>query len=132
MDQNALVNEEINAGAEFVGVLDKRLPVKAAFWLKAAASSRWYLYIASERVDDLGTYECYGEVTEVARENPDPYLDPFRVKLIPTTDPLARDAIAFCQRFPGRSFARYRDDSFGGESVEGLYIYPIAAPTPAE
>ena len=52
MDQVPLVIEEIEAGKEFLDELEKRLPVKAAFWLKADEDSGWYLHVASDQVGD--------------------------------------------------------------------------------
>ncbi len=59
---------------------------------------------------------------------PDPYFDPFRVKLIETSDPLAQAALEIHRRYPGHKPIRYQDLMFGGTSVEELYLYPSLQP----
>src|SRR4051794_30218911 len=106
MDQNSLVIEEIDTGAEFVSLFDKKVPVKAAFWGKPAEAGQWYLYIASDQIDDRGVDQAYREVQRLAKEHPSPYLDPFQVKLIPASDPLAQAALEIHRRYPGRMSTR--------------------------
>ena len=48
MDQGPLVIEQIDAGARFLAEFEKKIPVMAAFWLKASEEGSWYLYVASE------------------------------------------------------------------------------------
>jgi hypothetical protein len=131
MDQNPLVNEQIDAGADFVSRFEKRLPVTVAFWLKTTDGGEWYLYVASEQVAAGNLDHGYSEVLTIAGEHPNPYLNPFRVKLIPATHPLAQAASEINHRFPGRVGARFGNRSFGGVSVEEAYIYPTEAAAPA-
>jgi hypothetical protein len=44
MDQHSLVieAEEIAAGAGFVSLFDKKIPVTAAFWVKPVEAGQWY------------------------------------------------------------------------------------------
>ena len=58
-----------------------------------------------------------------------PYLDPFRVKLVPTSDPLAQAAIDIHRRFPGRIASRLGGSNFGGLSVDSVFIYPAIETT---
>lgn len=124
-----MVNEEIDAGAELVRRFDDYEPVKAAFWLKASDDPHRFLYIASERVDDKNLDVAYGEVLRLADDMRSPYLNPFRVKLIDAEGPLAKAAVDINQRFLGRMATRFGGQSFGGISVDDVYIYP--APQPA-
>jgi hypothetical protein len=55
-----------------------------------------------------------------------PFLDPFEVKLIPSSDPLAQAALEILQRFPGQTAIRFGGRNFGGMSVDGVYIYPVS------
>lgn len=132
MDESSLVSEEIDAGAEFVNLFDKQVPVTAAFWAKPADAGQWYLYIASEQIDDEGIGRAYREVLRLAKQPLRSYLDPFQVKLISGKDPLAQAALEIHRAFPGKMATRIGNKTFGGMSVEGLYIYPtpVVAQTP--
>jgi hypothetical protein len=124
MDQGPLVTEEIDAGAELVREFDKYAPVKVAFWLKASDEEQRYLYIASEQMNNTNLDVAYGEVLRLANQMKSPYLDPFRVKLISAENPLANAAAEINRRFPGRLATRVGGKSFGGITVEDVYIYP--------
>ncbi|MEO6811667.1 MAG: hypothetical protein ABI353_21355 [Isosphaeraceae bacterium] len=130
MDQGPLVIEEIDAGAELVRQFDKYEPVKAAFWLKASDVPHRFLYIASERIDDKNFVVAYGEVLRLADKMRSPYLNPFRVKLVGVEDPFAKAAVDINQRFPGQMATRFGGKSFGGTSVEDIYVYPSPLPPP--
>ena len=124
-----MVIEETDAGAELVREFDKYQPVKAAFWVKASDEEQRYLYIASESIDDTNFDMAYREVLRLTGELDSPYLDPFRVKVIGATDPLARAAVEIHRRFPGSTPIRFGGRSFGGISIDDVYIY--ASPLPA-
>ena len=128
MDQGPLVNEEIDAGAELARQFDKYEPVKAVFWLKASDDPHRFLYIASERINDKNFDVAYGEVLRLVDIMRSPYLNPFRVKVIGAADPLAKAAVDINQRFPSRMANRFRGESFGGISVDDVYIYPTPLP----
>ena len=135
MDQSPLVNEETEAGAEFVEQFDKKMPVKVAFWLKPSAAGQWYLYIASDQIDEQSLDRGYREVLRLANQSPSPYLEPLRVKLIPSSDPLALAALEFHRRFPYRGPTRLGRrlelETFGGSSVDGVFLYPAPDIAPA-
>jgi hypothetical protein len=126
MDQGSLVIEETDAGAELVRQLNQYTPVKAAFWLKESEEGRWYLYIASDQIDDKNLRRAYGEVLRLANQIPSPYLDAFQVKLVPASDPLAQAALSIHRRYPGNLATRFGGTNFGGMGVEGVYIYPAS------
>jgi hypothetical protein len=126
MDQAPLVMAEIEAGAELVRRLDKSIPVQAAFWLNDSDRSYWYLYIASDQFDPEHVDRGYEGVLRLASEIADPFLDPFRVNLIPTSDPLAREALDILHRYPRPIAIRLGGGVFGGMSVDGVYIYPAS------
>jgi hypothetical protein len=129
MDQGPLVIEETDAGAELVRRLDKYFPVKAAFWVKESEEGHWYLYIASDQISDRNLDMAYGEVLRLAGQMASPYLDPFQVKLIPTSDPLAQAALDILRRYPGMMATRFGSKNFGGMGVDGVYIYPASVTT---
>ncbi len=129
MDQEPLVIEETDAGAVLVNRLDKYVPVKAAFWLKESDEGPWYLYIASDQINDRNLDTVYGEVLRLAGQMASPSIDPFRVKLIPTSDPLAQAALDIHRRYPGRLATRLGGKNFGGMGVDGVYVYPASIAT---
>lgn len=133
MDQGPLVIEAIDAGAELVRRLDKYVPVQAAFWVKDSEEGQWYLYIASDQIsdqiDDKNLDVAYGEVLRLAGQMASPYLDPFQVKLIPTSDSLAQAALDIHRRYLGRMATRFGGKNFGGMGVDGVYIYPASVTT---
>ncbi len=126
--RGSLVREETDAGAELVREFDKDRPVAAAFWVKASDEEQRYLYIASERIDDTNVGLAYREVLRLTGELDSPYLDPFRVKVISATDPLARAAMEIHRRFPGSMPTCFGGRSFGGICVDDVYIYAPSLP----
>jgi hypothetical protein len=124
MDQEPLVIEQIEAGKRLIEELDKHLPVRIAFWLKANEDSGWYLHIASDQVSDKNIDQAYGELGLVGKTIDDPNLDLFQIKLIGVNNPFARAALDLYRRSKARVPTHIRGRSFGGMSVEGVYIYP--------
>jgi len=132
VDSKALVNDEIDAGAELVERFDKFMPVKVAFWLKPAEDDSWSLYIAADRVKQDGVAPGNREIVRLCQEINSPYLDMFQVRLIATDHPLALAVFDVHQRYPGRLPIRYNGTMLGGMSIEGAYLYPapLAAANP--
>ncbi len=120
--------EEIDAWADLIREFDKYAPVSVAFWLKASDDDHWYLYIASDQITDANLGVAYGEVLRLVGQTTSSSLDPFRVKIVSTGDPLAQAALEINQRFPGRLATRYGGRYFGGITVDGVYIYPPLSP----
>ena len=124
MDQGPLVIEQIDAAAKFLAEFEKKLPVMTAFWLKTGEEASWYLYVAPDEFDHNTVDVPYREVIRLAGEMRDPNFDPFQVKIIKPSDPLAKAALDFHQRFPGRTPIRLHQRYFGGISADEVYIYP--------
>lgn len=124
MDQGSLVMEEIDAGEELVREFNMYIPIKVAFWLKASDDEHRYLYIASEQINDANLDIAYGEVLRLASKMNSIYLDPFRVKVISSHDPLAQAAEDIHKRHPGIFPTRFGGTMFGGMSVDEVYLYP--------
>ncbi len=124
MDQNPLVIEQIEAGKKFVEEFAKYLPVRAAFWLKVNEDSGWYLHIASDKITDKNIDIAYRTVGKVGKMIDDPNLDLFQVKASGVDDPFARAAVDLYKQFTARVPTHIRGRSFGGMSVEGVYVYP--------
>ena len=132
MDQNSLVSEQIEAGAEFLDEFCKYLPVQAAFWLKDSDEGGWYLYVASEQITDENFDVAYGEAGRILRQMQHPWLGMFQVKVIGADDPLAKAALDLQRRYPRRVPGRFPGTTFGGRSVAEVYLYaaPLSAPAP--
>jgi hypothetical protein len=130
MDQGPLVVEEIDAGAELARGFEKYVPVKVAFWVKASDEEQRYLYLASDGIDANNIDVAYGEVLRLVGKLQSFDLDPFRVKLVNSEDPLAKAAVEINRRFPGRMATRYGGKTFGGASVDDVYVYPSPLPVP--
>jgi hypothetical protein len=124
VDSKPLVSEQTDAGAELVRELRKYVPVEAAFWLNPSEEGGWALYIASPEIDRNNFDLAYGEAIRIAQSMKTPYLDPFQVRIIRVSDPLAQAAIVVNQRYPGGAATRFRGKTFGGVAAEEVLIYP--------
>ena len=131
MDQGPLVMPQIEAGARLVKEFDAYKPVSAAFWLKEGESRNWYLYLASDQIDDSNFVLAYGEVLRITGKTPDTWLDPFQVKVVGSDARVAKDVIAIQQKFPSKMARRLQGHPLGGRSVEDAYVYPLPVPVSA-
>ncbi len=128
MDQDPLVKEQIDAGANFLGDFDKKIHVLAAFWLKAREEDRWYLYVTSDQFEKGALKASYLEVLRIVGAMRDPNFGPLQVKLIEPDEPLAKAALQFLQLYTIRTPTRLRDRNIGGISFEEMYLYPTPIP----
>ena len=115
-------------------------PVSAAFWAKPTEEGKWFLYLASPVVDEVGSTASYRIVHRVIRGAPDLWIDPFEVKVIGAHSSLAIEAIeATKPKAPTSAFAvqngkpypgmtRFGGSTLGGVSVDGAFIYPPPQP----
>jgi hypothetical protein len=123
-----LVKDNIDAGTDFLRDLNDDIAVSVACWVRPAESDILYLYIASDEISDSNIRESYREVTRRFQGGRTPWLDQFQIKLINSSDPIARDAMAYRDRFPTTVGMRYPGTSIGGLGIDEAYIYP---PMPA-
>ena len=131
MDQGPLVTELIDAGARFLREFAKYTPVQAAFWLKDSEDSQWFLYVAGDQIDDSNFGVAYGEVIRIAGKMPDPWLDPFQIKVLGTNEPLVKAVLQIQAKYPSGIPIRYHGGQIAGLSVEEVYIYPLPINVPA-
>lgn len=124
MDSEPLVSETIEAGESLVRRFNDYMPVKVAFWLKPSEKDSYYLYIASNEIDDTNFELAYAEVSRLTRDLESPFFNPFKVNVISGKDPLANAADEINVKFPDRIPVRYGGRMFGGMSIDGVYIYP--------
>ena len=128
MDQGALVREKIDAGAKFLSRFRKYAPIRAAFWLKPSDDDRrWNLYIWSEEFTAQNFRLAYGEVLRHAKTLGDPNFDPFEVRILRGENALAQAAIDVYKRYSTKIPTYFNGRSFGGVSVDGVYVYPPSA-----
>lgn len=130
MATDTLVEEWKEAGRLFRDDFRKQYPVKACFWLKRSDDDRWYLYVASDEIDESNKRKAYAEVRRSAKRIKGAYLDRFRINLVRTDDPLVQDVLDIQSRYPGPMGTYYDDSRLGGQNIDGLYIYPAAASVP--
>lgn len=125
MDQDSLVIEQIEVGAEVARRFDSFMPVKVAFWFKIVDGYDWKLCIASDRIDEKTLDAGYVEVLKLIREQNTPYIDLFRIRLVGSSDPLATALLKERERY-SRSQVGIRIEGgwFGDRAIEGAYIYP--------
>ena len=126
MDQATLVGPQIDDVTKLVDQLRRDgFDVKAAFWLYTSEADQWYLYIASDEVDQQGLFEAYKAVGRAMRQLPDLRIDPFQVKLVAPDDPVAKAVIDFLAKRQTRVPARIRGTRLGEILIEDAYLYNI-------
>ena len=116
--------DEIEAGKEFLQQLHAYQPVKAACWLRSEDGGGRYLYVALDGLRDDNTDAAYTEVRRIGLAMKDHDFDRFRVRLIRTTDPIAKAVMDIYRRFPGRNPTHFSGPSLGNIPVAEVYIYP--------
>ncbi len=124
MDHEILVNEQIEVGRKVIAEFEKLLPVKIAFWLKETDRAFWYLHLASDSINPYTLRDAYDKLCMIVSLIRDPNLDPFRINLIGSDDPLAIAAMNAYLRLESPIPIYIQNDIFGGVGVEGVYIYP--------
>ncbi len=127
MAQELLVDQHIEAGQRFISEIQTSLPVSVAFWVLPATSEEWRLYVAIDGLAGTGLRAAVGEVHRLLFDKRTQWLDPLRVYLIDSTEPMARAAIAARDRFPGHEPVRYHG-SWMGMEISGAVIYPRQQP----
>lgn len=124
MGQESLVNEQLDAGEEFLRDFADYVSIAAAFWINPADSEDWFLYIASTEINDENIRAAYGEVLRRIGSNRNQWIDAFQIKLLNASDPLAAEVAEIRNRYPLRIPTRYNGSSIAGLAIDGAYIYP--------
>lgn len=127
MGEELLVTERIDASAEFVRDFNDYVTVSVAFWIVPAESDDVFLYVASDDIDDGNLDVAYGQALRKLSGKRSQWLDPFQIKLLNSSDPIAQDAIRIRDRYPAPLVTRYGGSSLGGTSIDGACIYPPTA-----
>jgi hypothetical protein len=127
MDQGPLVEMQLEDGQRLLDQLAAEgVAVTAAFWAKESEYGEWYLYLVTPLVgEDGATLPAYrrvnGVTDELRREGLG--IDPFEVKVIGPSDPIAKAVVATRDRSPGKRPTRFRGSRLGELDVEEAYIY---------
>ncbi|QJW95732.1 hypothetical protein [Frigoriglobus tundricola] len=134
MDPTTLVSRE---RADHAGEFLKRLPAeglitRGAIWAQLDSDGRPYLYIVTPSVESEGPIEANLRLGRALREFQkgvsDPFrrLDPFEIKLIAPSDPLAGWVQKWYERRPDDRPTIHYGSSFNGAPSDGAYLYPAA------
>ena len=128
MDQGTLVERQIDDGAKSVEKLrSSGFDVTAAWWMKASDEGLWFLYIASKEVDEKGIIPAYQSLESLIGSLGSLWVDRFRVRLVSPQNPVARDVLGILNRYPGQTPTLDGWRRLGDVTVDGSYIYPLAA-----
>jgi hypothetical protein len=123
MDQATLVDHQIDDVTKLVDRLRRdNFDVKAAFWLYTSEADQWFLYIASDAVDQKGITEAYKAFYRAMRQSPELRIDRFQVKLVAPDDPVAKAVIDFLSKQHVRLPMRIRTTNLGNIYVEDAYL----------
>jgi hypothetical protein len=135
MDQVALVTEQIQDGRRLVErLVQEGFCVTAACWLKTHDDGQWFLYIASPLVDE-DPIKAYRRVHTLVRQMPHPFwVEPFDVKLVSPSSPVAKAALDVARRYPAKNGIHHYAHSRPEQSdigTEEAYIYPAPVAHPS-
>jgi hypothetical protein len=124
MGQGTLVEMRIDGGKALVEALQNAgFDVTVSGWTRPSEESDWFLYIASRDVDDNGIASAYQKIYTTIQANPEFDIDPFEVKLISPSNPIARDLLAIQSTGVARIATRSRRPKLGHMGVEETYVY---------
>ncbi|MBI1903160.1 MAG: hypothetical protein HYS13_18830 [Planctomycetia bacterium] len=130
MDQGTLVTEQIEAGARLADEFGKFMPLQAAFWLKPSDDGQWFLYLASDQMNDTNVRRAYGEVVRILGPGRRMWLDTFQVKVMAIDNPVAKSVLEIQHKYAAVLPTRLHGGRFGDLTFDEAYIYalPISAP----
>jgi hypothetical protein len=124
MDQAALVDRQLDDVPRLIDELRRdQFDVKTAFWLYRSEADQWYLYLASDIVDQKGPLEAYKALRRSRSRLTDLRIGPFDVKLVGPDDPIAKAVMDFQSISPAPRPTRVRGANLGNVYIEDAYIY---------
>ena len=142
MDQDTLVTEQKESAERLIEELHAvGFEVSVAFWAKPTDDGKWFLYLASQFVNEKGLKAAYLRVHEILRSVPDLFrIEPLDVKLVRLDDSLTKEALAATKpRVPDSKFAVqnpkrpsiwtwFGKSTLAGMSIDGAWIYQSSRP----
>ena len=127
MDKPTLVEDDLDAGRELLGVLDKaRLKVKAAFWLYLPEPDEWRLFLALPVVARKGPKEAYEKIQTYLEQLQTRELSVKNVSLVAPNDNLVRLLGSAMKTGPGTFGIRFTGNVINNVLIEDAYIYRVA------
>jgi hypothetical protein len=126
MDTDALVRDNVDAGAALAIGVDAVVPVRSWFWIKEYDVGEWYFYLVSEQ-----TAAAKAEARNILNAHRNAWLDPMQVRAITPDNPLAQAVIEIQTKYPQILPKRFRTTMLGKMYVGDSYIYPPAQPVTA-
>ena len=125
MDTELLVDNRIDDGRSLLAKLvGDGFDVTVAFWVKTSDEGLWFLYIGSTAAEAKLLGDAYQRVYACLSQLVSPSIELSDIKLIHSTSPIARDAVAVRDRLPARVPTKYLGKRLGNLSIEEAYIYP--------
>jgi hypothetical protein len=116
--------DRIENGRKLItGLVRDGLDVAVAFWVGMGERGPWHLYIASRHIVPGRLGDIPQRIYEQLKRIANPAVEFSQVRLIPATDPAARDAIEHRDRQLGSSRPVEVFGHLGDLAVEWAYIY---------
>src|SRR5207245_10719853 len=101
MDTEVLVETRIEDGRKLIAeLLRNAFDVTVALWVRTSEDGLWFLYIGSNSVHPEKLGDSYKTVYEYLRRIPDSSISLSEIKLVHSTNPIVRDAVAIRDRYP--------------------------------
>jgi len=130
MDQSALVGQQIDAGQQLIEQLvAEGQPIQSAFWARTSDDENWYLYIATELVDRIGSLETYRVVRAALQKLKPSWVSLSEVKVISPEDPTSQEVVSIVKRGNSPLPTRVGSRTLGRIAVDQAYLYPDAMAT---
>lgn len=122
MDTATLVSDQIDDGARLIKLLHATgFEVTAAFWVYVTYEEEWYLYIASDVVDAVGSNVAYSKVLGNFEPGRFPSLSRSDIRLIGSQDPMVQTALQYRhEKVP----LKYGGRTLGKMIIDEAYLYP--------
>jgi hypothetical protein len=138
MDTDAVVSADLHGGWQLVEALARHgCEPDAAFWAMPSDEARWLLFLSSSKFDALGPYgTAYRLIHDILRDAPEWGVDPFKVMVLESGNPMAAAAaavvgpkpstgpLAVSNPKPYRGVTRYNGSRLGPIPIDGAFIYP--------
>jgi len=124
VDQGTLVEDRIVDGRRFVErfAADGN-SVRAAAWVKTAEEGLWFLYLATEIIDQVGPAAAYRAVHGSLKKLEDLPLNGSQIKLVGPSNPIAVGLQNIANRSPVKLSTRFGAETLGSLAVDQGYVY---------
>jgi hypothetical protein len=123
MDQATLVTNQVDDVTRLVAQLKRdNIDVKVAFWLYTSETDQWFLYIATDLVNQIGITDAYKTALRSMRQLPDLRIDRFQLKLVPPEDATAKAILDFRSTLHVALPTEIRSSNLGGVYIEHAIV----------